>query len=147
MSQSQAKGVRSLYHLKQQNGCYISKCKIRTCCRQKSLSNIQICRRFILPSPFKSRKNLKIQWGAEIRPFKIWKLSKSGLFEGQISNSPYVIGFQIVPKTGNLVFRSPLYSSVVFEFLPFSCQANQPSTFVRVSRTDLSSPSSGYFVF
>ena len=27
-----------------------------------------------------------MQWGSEIRPFKIWKHLKYGLFEGQISN-------------------------------------------------------------
>ena len=29
-----------------------------------------------------------IQWGSEIRPLKIMKQLKSGLFEGQISNGP-----------------------------------------------------------
>ena len=29
-----------------------------------------------------------LKWGSEIRPFKIRKHSKSGLFEGQISNDP-----------------------------------------------------------
>ena len=42
--------------------------------------------------------NLKreVQWGSEIRPFKIRKCLKSGLFDGQISNGPYVVGFQMV---------------------------------------------------
>ena len=31
---------------------------------------------------------LRLHWGSEIRPFKIRKYLKSGLFEGQISNDP-----------------------------------------------------------
>ena len=40
---------------------------------------------------------LFLQWGSEIWPFEIRKHSKSGLFEGWISNGPYVVGFQMVP--------------------------------------------------
>ena len=40
-----------------------------------------------------------LQWGSEIWPVEIWKHSKSGLFEGRISNGPYVVGFQMVPSS------------------------------------------------
>ena len=37
-----------------------------------------------------------MQWGSEIRPLEIQKQSESRLLEGQISNGPYVVGFQMV---------------------------------------------------
>ena len=52
---------------------------------------------------------LDVQWGSEIRQFKIQKNSKSGLFEGWISNGSYVVRFQMVQtiqkqgKIANLV--------------------------------------------
>ena len=45
---------------------------------------------------------MNIQWGSEIRPLEIRKHLKCGLFEGRISNGPYVVGFQMVPNIGNL---------------------------------------------
>ena len=44
---------------------------------------------------------IAIQWGFEIRPLKIQKHLKSGLFEGRISNGLYVVGFQVVPTIPN----------------------------------------------
>ena len=50
-----------------------------------------------------------LRWWSEIWPFEIQKHSKSRLFEGQISNGHYVVGFQMVltilklAKMGDLV--------------------------------------------
>ena len=43
----------------------------------------------LLPNPL-AVLNLdnQIQWGSEIRPFEVRKHSKSGLYEGRISNGP-----------------------------------------------------------
>ena len=43
-----------------------------------------------------------LQWGSEIWPVEIWKHSKSRLFEGRISNGPYVVRFQMVPNIQKL---------------------------------------------
>ena len=38
----------------------------------------------------------RVQWGSEIRPFKIQEHLKNRNFEGRSSKSPYVVRFQMV---------------------------------------------------
>ena len=56
-----------------------------------------------------------LQWGSEIRPFEIPKHSKSGLFEGRISNGLYVVGFQMVPTIRKPEKMADLVKTVVYK--------------------------------
>ena len=66
---------------------------------------------------------IQIQWGSEIRPFKIHLKSRNiqnpKLLEGWISNGPFVVRFQMVPtirKPEKCLKSSPFYWKINFLF-------------------------------